>query len=224
MRRAVFFAALFLFAAGCTEYDFVVRNDNAPLYADESRTTVLARMKRLDTGHIGHSAPKDDPVEVEYLGLEGYANLSDIRVFSYPSGNDRERFWATEFNRREVVLESKDWPPEIKESIRWNRIQNGMTREMVRLAWGAPTSVRPLQPAGEEWLFDVVAYDVYDDVRWYYAGGFSHIYYAYPCGWGFAWYSPYWEPVRTRTYFPRVRHKTVTFNEAGLVTGWNDPA
>ncbi len=217
-------AALAALSAGCTTYDFVVRVENAPLYADEERTTVRARMKRLDVGHVGHSAPKGDPVEVVYQGIEGFANRSDIRIFSYPRGDDYERWWATAFHRREVALEGRDWPPEIKESIRHNRIQNGMTAEMVELAWGRPSSVRPLPGGGTEWVYERAEWIAWDDVRWRWHPGWSHLYYAYPWGWGVAWDFPHWDPVYYRTYTSRIVRRTVTFDESGRVTGWNERA
>jgi len=220
--RALFPLFLLLLAGGCTRYDFIVRTENAPLYADEARTRILTRMKRLDAGRIGYSAPDEDPVEVEYLGFEGYANLSDIRVFSYPARSGYERWRATEWNRREVVLEGKDWPESVKDAIRWNRIENGMTREMVEIAWGRPSQRRKLEPEGEEWTWEITEYDVYDDVHWAYYGGFTHAYYAYPWGWGFGYTFPVWEPVHYHHYVPRVRTKRATFDAAGIVVGWDE--
>jgi hypothetical protein len=214
-------AALVLFlAAGCTNYQGIVRHDDAPLFADEARTVVIARMQKLDDVYLGHSAPEGDPIPAKWRGLKGWVNTADLRIFAYPN-NDYARYHAVAFNRREVVLEGKDWPPEVKQAIRENRIQNGMTKEMVELAWGRPASVRPLAGGGEEWVYERAETEVHEDVAWYGYPGGSAFYYAYPYGWGYVYEFPYYEPVYYRTYYTRVRRSSATFNAEGILTGWD---
>jgi hypothetical protein len=214
-------AALLLLAAGCsTNYDGIVRVEDAPLFGDESRTIVIARMKRFDDVYLGHSAPESNPLKAKWHDLKGYANAQDLRIFSYPN-NDYARGYAVAQNRREVVLEGKDWPEPTKQAIRENRIENGMTKEQVELAWGRPNSVRPLPPAGEQWVWDRNEVFARDEVAYYGWPGGSRFYYAYPYGWGYAWDWPYYEPIYYRMYYSRLRRLSATFNEQGIVTGWD---
>ncbi len=53
--------------------------------------------------------------------------------------------------------EIKDYPANIQEQIRKGTIDLGMTKDQVRYAWGAPNSIRVLEPfegkSREEWLY-----------------------------------------------------------------------
>jgi outer membrane protein assembly factor BamE (lipoprotein component of BamABCDE complex) len=53
--------------------------------------------------------------------------------------------------------EIKDYPPNIQEQIRKGTIDLGMTRDQVRYAWGAPNSIKILEPfegkSREEWMY-----------------------------------------------------------------------
>jgi len=53
--------------------------------------------------------------------------------------------------------EIKDFSPDIQEHIRKGRVDLGMTQKQVRYAWGAPDSIRALEPfdgkAREEWIY-----------------------------------------------------------------------
>ncbi|MGH7296330.1 MAG: hypothetical protein ACRELB_15430 [Polyangiaceae bacterium] len=207
-------------AAGCTMYAGIVRKDGAPLYSDEQRTTVIARMRRLDDGTIGHGAPDGDVVPFRWRELDGYANRDDLRIFAYPDSDDA-RWPAVAQNRREVILEGKKWPADVKDAVRQSRVQNGMTREMVELSWGRPTSVDPLPGGGERWTWTRTEYEAHDEFGYAYSPGWSRFDYAYPYGWGYVYEFPYYEPVYYRSYYPRLRHLTVTFDEKGLVTGWD---
>lgn len=219
--RKLLAAILLALAAGCsTNYEGIVRTEDAPLYSDASKTVVIGRMKRLDDVYLGHSAPEGDPVKAKWRDLKGFANRADLRLFAHPN-NDYARGYAIAQNRREVILEGKDWPPEVKQAVRENRIENGMTKEQVELAWGRPSAVQPLPGGGEQWIFDRT--DVYarDAVAYYGYPGGSRFYYSYPYGWGFGYEFPYYEPVYYRTYYQRNRRLTATFNEQGYVTGWD---
>src|SRR5689334_22211294 len=152
MRALILVAILAL--AGCTNYQYIVRRDRAPLYADKEKSSVVAHMEWLADGYMGHSAPDGDPVKIRYRGQVGWASRADLRIFRYANGDAHARAHAVWWNRREVVLEAKDWPPNVKQAIRDGRIENGMTKEMVELAWGRPTAVRPLEAGGEQWVFD----------------------------------------------------------------------
>ncbi len=53
--------------------------------------------------------------------------------------------------------EIKDYPANVQEQIRKGTIDLGMTRDQVRYAWGAPNSIKVLDPfegkSREEWLY-----------------------------------------------------------------------
>lgn len=53
--------------------------------------------------------------------------------------------------------EIKDYPSNIQEQIRKGTIDLGMTRDQVRYAWGAPNSIKVLEPfegkSREEWMY-----------------------------------------------------------------------
>lgn len=222
MRRASMIAALLglaLLLPACTAYSYVVRTDGAPLYADPHRSEIIARMKRLHGGDIGHSAPKGNPVEIEYEGLEGYADREDLRIFAYPD-DEYARFEAFFHNRREVVLEGKDWPARFKQAVRESRVESGMTKEMVELAWGRPSSVQPLEGGGERWTYERTGYEVREDVVYDWHGGRTRFFYACPYGWSYVHEFPYYEPVYYRSYYPRTFRKSATFGAAGTVVGW----
>lgn len=215
-------AAVAATASGCTNYAYVVRTDNAPLYDDPDRAHVIARMERLEDGYIGHRRPKGDPIKIHYRDVVGWAERKDLRTFHYPN-DDHARFHAVFYNRREVVLEGKDWPQNLKDAIRENRVENGMTKEMVELAWGKPTAVRTLEGGGEQWTYERRRYEVYEDVDYAYFPGGTSFYYGFGRwgpSWGFAYEFPLYEPRYYRTYYARTERRTVTFNAAGGVTGW----
>jgi hypothetical protein len=226
MRATLLLLVLALTAAatGCsTNYHYIVRTDRAPIYSDENRTSVVGRMERLADGYIGHREPAGDPVKVRYREITGYANKKDLRIFAYHN-DAHARAYAVQENRREVILESKDWPARTKEAIREDRVENGMTREMVELAWGHPTATKALDGGGEQWTFERRRYDVYEDVHYdsYYPGG-TRFYYGFGhCGpaWAYAYEFPYYEPRYYRTYYARTERRTATFGPAGTVTGW----
>ncbi|HVY62607.1 MAG TPA: hypothetical protein VHF22_13185, partial [Planctomycetota bacterium] len=148
---------------------------------------------------------------------------SDLRIFKYHN-DDESRYRAVFFNRREVILEGKSWAPSVKQAIRENRVENGMTKEMVELAWGYPTSTQALEAGGERWTFDRRRYEVVDDVAYdYYPGGFGHFYWGFGRwgpGWGYAYEFPFYEPRYYRTYYAHTERRTVTFGPDGKVTGW----
>lgn len=217
-------APLAIWLSACsTNYHYIVRTEDAPLYADETRSMIIARMERFEDGYIGHSPPEGDPIEIEYRGIEGWANREDLRIFAYPN-NDYARAEAVALNRREVILEGKDWPPSIKQAIRESRLEKGMTREQVELAWGHATHVSPIAPqdgGGERWVFEHTEWDVHEHVDYLRTPGFSTFYYGYPCGWGYVYEFPYYEPVYYRTYYPRLRRRTATFDAEGRLAGWS---
>jgi hypothetical protein len=213
-------ALLVLLLAGCTNYHAIVRRQGAPLYADEAATTIIARMKRLDDGAIGHSVPEGRMIPLHWRDLDGFAAKEDLRIFSYPA-NEEARWPAIAQNRREVVLEGKPWPEPTKQAVRESRVENGMTREMVELAWGRPTSVDALGQGGERWTWTRSEYEAQDAVAYRYGVGVSRFDYAYPYGWGVGYEYPYYEPVYYRAYYVKSRRLTVTFDERGTVTGWD---
>ena len=222
--RAVLCGLLLLAAAtaGCTNYHYIVRKEGAPLFADEGRTTVVAHMERLADGFVGHGEPKGDPLKVRYQDQTGWANRADLRIFKYPN-DDAARYGAVFHNRREVVLEGKDWPENLKQAVRDDRVENGMTKEMVELAWGYPTSTKALDGGGERWLYERRTYDVRDEVAYGYYPGGSRLYYGFGPwgpGFGYAYEFPAYEPRYYRTYYPRTERRTVTFGPAGTATGW----
>lgn len=53
--------------------------------------------------------------------------------------------------------EIKDFPPEIQEHVKKGEVMLGMTPQQVRYAWGAPDSIRNLEPLDgktrEEWIY-----------------------------------------------------------------------
>ena len=53
--------------------------------------------------------------------------------------------------------EIKDFPPEIQEHVKKGEVMPGMTPQQVRYAWGAPDSIRNLEPLDgktrEEWIY-----------------------------------------------------------------------
>jgi len=53
--------------------------------------------------------------------------------------------------------EIKGYPSNVQEQIRKGTIDLGMTKDQVRYAWGAPSSIRILEPSEgksrEEWLY-----------------------------------------------------------------------
>jgi hypothetical protein len=210
-------------AAGCTNYGYIVRREGAPLYADAQRSAVIGRLERLADGYIGHSEPEGDPVRIRYRDQKGWADRSDLRLFKYRNDDD-SRYHAVFFNRREVILEGKDWPAPFKQAVRESRVENGMTKDMVELAWGYPTSTRALEAGGERWTFERRRYDVYDDVVYDYdPGGYSHFYWGFGPwgpGWGYGYAFPVYEPRYYRTYYARTERRTVTFGADGKVIGW----
>jgi hypothetical protein len=221
---------LVLLAAGCTNYHYIVRADHAPLYADHERTSIVLRMDRLADGYIGHSAPDGDPVKISYHGQSGWANRDDLRIFKYDN-DPHAQVYAVWWHRREVVLEGKDWAPNVKQAVRDGRIENGMTKEMVSLAWGRPSAIRPLDQGGEQWIFDRRYYDVYDDVAYYSGYGWyppgRNVYVGYgPWGpaWGYVYDYPTWEPRYYRTYYIHTDRRSVTFSPQGAVVGWESHA
>jgi hypothetical protein len=210
------------FAAGCTNYAYIVRRDNAPLYADEERSRIVGRMERLEDGYIGHSAPDSDPVKVRYRGQKAWADRQDLRIFHYPNDEHSEAH-AVFQNRRVVIVEGKDWPKNLKDAIVASRVENGMTREMVELAWGQPTATRQLDGGAERWIYERRRYHVHEDVHYDWYPGGSSLYYGFgPFGpsWGYAYSFPSYEPRYYRTYYPYTERRTVTFSTAGTVTGW----
>jgi hypothetical protein len=58
---------------------------------------------------------------------------------------------------RYSVDEIKDFPPSIQEHIKKGEVALGMTPKEVRYAWGAPDSIRNLEPLDgktrEEWIY-----------------------------------------------------------------------
>jgi len=54
--------------------------------------------------------------------------------------------------------EIKSYPDSIQEQIRKGTVDLGMTKDEVRYAWGAPGSIRALDPyegkSREEWIYD----------------------------------------------------------------------
>ncbi len=214
-------AALAAAGAGCTDYHYIVRTEDAPLYADEYRSSIIERMERLSDGHIGHGEPEGDPIEIEYAGREGWANREDLLIVSFPHGDYGAADESIRRARREIILEGKEWPAEAKQAIREDRLLQGMTKEQVQLAWGRPTSIRPLAPApggapgGEAWTYQHIHVQVHDDVHWYptfgawygyYGGGHHHHGYGY----GFAF--PIYAPYRHTHYHTYPVYRTVTFD------------
>jgi outer membrane protein assembly factor BamE (lipoprotein component of BamABCDE complex) len=53
--------------------------------------------------------------------------------------------------------EIKNYPPNIQEQIRKGTVDLGMTSDQVRYAWGAPDSIKALEPyegkSREEWIY-----------------------------------------------------------------------
>jgi len=53
--------------------------------------------------------------------------------------------------------EIKDFPPEIQEHVKKGEVMLGMTPQQVRYTWGAPDSIRNLEPLDgktrEEWIY-----------------------------------------------------------------------
>ncbi len=209
-------------ASGCTNYHYIVRTEGAPLYAEKDRRLVIARMERLDDATIGHFEPEGDPVAIRWRGLKGYANRRDLRLFKH-SNDDHARRSAVFRNRREVVLEGKDWPDGYEQAVRESRVENGMSKEMVELSWGRPNGVQPLGGGAERWSYERLRWDVFEDVEWGWYPGYSRIYYGYGChgpGWGYGYAYGGYEPIYTRTYYARTERRSVTFSEQGTVTGW----
>jgi hypothetical protein len=56
--------------------------------------------------------------------------------------------------------EIKDFPPSIQEHIIKGEVMPGMTSQQVRYAWGAPDSIKFLEPldgkAREEWIYSTM--------------------------------------------------------------------
>lgn len=60
--------------------------------------------------------------------------------------------------------EISKFPPDIQGRIRGEEVSIGMTPEMVRLSWGAPTQVSVLKPLDdgrlrEEWLYETFLHE-----------------------------------------------------------------
>jgi len=57
--------------------------------------------------------------------------------------------------------EIKDFPPSIQDNVRKGEVALGMTPQQVRYAWGAPDSIRILEPVDgktrEEWIYSASA-------------------------------------------------------------------
>lgn len=213
--------------AGCKDYHYVVRKDKAPLYSDEDRSEVIARMDRLADGFAGHDRPdrEESLVKIRYRGLKGWVDKSDLRIFRCDESETRsahERVVGV--NRREVILEEKkDWSPATKQAIREDRVENGMSKDMIELAWGRPASVEKLADGGERWQFRRTHWDVHEDVHYDYYPGGSRLYYGYgPWGpsWGYGFEMSRVEPRYYRTYFQREEKRSVTFGPEGKVVGW----
>ncbi len=53
--------------------------------------------------------------------------------------------------------EIRNYPPDIQEQIRKGIVDLGMTKDQVRYAWGAPDSIKILEPydgkSREEWIY-----------------------------------------------------------------------
>lgn len=215
--------------SGCRTYHYVVRAEGAPLYADLERSLVVDRMDRLDDGEIGVFEPDGDPVEIEYRGRTGYANRSDLRIFSYSEySEDPPR--AIFEQRREVILEGKDWPVEVEGAIREDRILPKMTREQVELSWGPATTIRSEGDGDiEVWTYERTHYDVHQHVRYHYYPrvhyGFGYGYgYGRRCGRGFGYhgfgYEFGWQPYYETVVYARPERRHVRFDEDGRVIGW----
>ncbi len=212
--------------SGCRTHHYVVRTEGAPLYADEARSAVVDRMERLADGEIGHFEPEGDPIEIDYRGRSGFANRSDLRLFSYaPASEHADRVISDE--RREVVLEGKDWPPEVERAIREDRLLPKMTREQVELSWGVPATIRS-EGEVEVWTFERTHYDVHPYVRYhhhprvYYGFGYGRGYGR--CGRGYGYYGFSYEfalePSYETVVYARPERRFVRFDEDGRVIGW----
>lgn len=232
---------LLLAPLGCTTtwHGIVVRNA-APVYADDDCERVTGYAERLDDVYLGRRGPGgDDPVAVKFDGRKGYMSRRDLRVFSVDS--DKESKSAAIFRaRRGVDLEGRDWPEARKRAIREDRVERGMSREMVALAWGAPDGSAALGDGGERWTYERTRYDTTYDTSYAYApmrvsvyGGYGYGYggYRYGAGrWG-AWYGPGWYgpgwgydyyPVTTRTTVITTDRRSVTFDPEGRVIGFDN--
>jgi hypothetical protein len=231
-------AALALVASGCTtSWHAIVVRDGAPLYADDDRERVIGHLDRLDHATLGRFRPDGDPVAVKTGGRRGFANRSDLRVFSVD--RDRDDVREVVFRvRRDVDLEGRDWPQSVKRAIRQDRVERGMTREQVELAWGRPSSARSLPEGGERWDFERAVLDITDHVDWtrYPGGSAFHAGYGWGgWGWGYGgrrgWYGgpafgwtytwPAWETVRTRVVHESTVRRSVTFDAEGRVVGFD---
>lgn len=228
--------AVALLATGCTtNYYGIVTREGAPLYADDDRDEQVGKLHRLDDVYLGHSMPDDDPVAVKVDGHKGYVNRRDLKIFA--THNDRDSVAEGKFRaRRDVDLDGRDWPSPMKRAIREDRVEAGMSKEMVELAWGVPSGVDRLSAGGETWRYDDVVYDVYDrtdyvydpggwraygGVYGYYGYGWHHRHWGFGPGVGLAYEFPTYEPVRSRTWVERTVRRTVTFDQDGRVVGFD---
>ena len=221
----IMLAAVLCLGAGCKSYHYIVRTNGAPLYEDDDRREIATKMERLEDGVVKDL--DEDPVKIRYRGMTGYANRKDIRVFRCDEREARNHDHTVFWNRREVHLEGKDWPEGVKQAIRDSRVENGMTREQVELAWGRPTGTQSLEGGAEKWTFTRTKWNVHEDVHYDYRPGGPRMIYGYgPWGpsFGYGYEFSRYEPHYYRTYYAREERRSVTFGADGKVTGWEASA
>lgn len=208
-------------ASGCARVHGVVRHEEAPLFADPSRATVLARLEKLAEVAVPGGVPGSEAlVRVRAGGRQGYMARGDLSLFRFRDEGERRSLLHRA--RRGVVLEEKDWPPHLTNAILDDRVQVGMTPEMVELAWGFPDQARRFGDE-QEWIYDQRTYELrvvrtYDPWVGYSlsyggrrGGTCGGLYVSVPL---FPTYS------YERVYVPTVRRRTVRF-ENGRVIAWD---
>lgn len=165
--------ACFIFVAalmsGCKVQEYVVSRDEVPLYATPSLDKVV---EKLPLGHH-ERVVDDDPgagiVKIVYNGRTGFARKSDVRLCKYrhpelDEGADRDETMGRAVRDVAVGHAGGAWPDDIRDAIRDGRVQDGMTREHVELAWGWPRTIEPLSNpvGGERWIYRRRGYESFD--------------------------------------------------------------
>lgn len=168
MKRAARGAVVALLATlvGCRTSHYVVVERGAPLYRGPSSDEVLTWIPRYHHEPLPEAPEGGGRVALTYLGLRGFADRWDVRVFDYldpalDGGADRELALARAL--REVQLKDlgAEWPSAHVAEIRAGRVVAGMTRLEVEVAWGWPLTVEHgSTPGTERWVYQRPETDV----------------------------------------------------------------
>jgi outer membrane protein assembly factor BamE (lipoprotein component of BamABCDE complex) len=158
--RGLLVAAAALGLVACAEHHYIVRAESVPLYGSPDGDDVVATLPRY------HHEPLDDDPEddeapgrwrVTYRGEEGWVPRQGVRTFDYldpawDGGDEKRAVVGRELREAQLDVVGRDWPAGQRAAVRAARVEPGMTRQQVELAWGWPTTVEGLA-TGDRWVW-----------------------------------------------------------------------